>query len=144
MEMALEQDLILVIDYGSQFNQLVTRRIRDLGVYSELHNPSITIEEIKALNPKGIVLSGGPKSVYKDDAYTVDPEIFNLGIPVLGICYGMQLMMHNLGGEVVPSKTREFGQTVVSLDNEKAIFKIYKKIKSRMQNFLCERFFMFE
>ena len=123
MEMALEQELILVIDYGSQFNQLVTRRIRDLGVYSELHNPSITVEEIKALNPKGIVLSGGPKSVYKDDAYKVDPAIFDLGIPVLGICYGMQLMMHNLGGEVVASKTREFGQTVVSLDTEKPIFK---------------------
>ncbi len=118
MDMAFEQELILVIDYGSQYNQLITRRIRDLGVYSELHNPSITIEEIKELNPKGIILSGGPKSVYKEDAYKVDPKIFDLDIPVLGICYGMQLMMHNLGGEVIASKQREFGQTRISLDLE--------------------------
>lgn len=123
MHMAKEQELILVIDYGSQYNQLITRRIRDLGVYSELHNPSITIEEIKDLNPKGIILSGGPKSVYKEDAYTVDPKVFDLGIPVLGICYGMQLMMHNLGGEVVASREREFGQTTIRIDNTEHIFR---------------------
>src|SRR5690625_1944582 len=122
MEMAKEQELIMVIDFGSQFNQLITRRIRDLGVYSELHNPSVSIEEIKELNPKGIILSGGPKSVYKEDAYRVDPEIFNLGIPVLGICYGMQLMVHTLGGEGVPSPGREYGTTDLVLDPSVDIF----------------------
>src|SRR5699024_12168049 len=106
MEMAKEQELIMVIDFGSQFNQLITRRIRDLGVYSDLHNPSVSIEEIKELNPKGSILSGGPKSDYKEDAYRVGAEIFNLGIPVLGIWYGMQLMVHTLGGEVVRSPGR--------------------------------------
>ena len=123
MEMAKEQELIMVIDFGSQFNQLITRRIRDLGVYSELHNPSVSLEEIKELNPKGIILSGGPKSVYKEDAYRVDPEIFNLGIPVLGICYGMQLMVDTLGGEVVSSPGREYGTTDLVLDPSVDIFK---------------------
>lgn len=123
MEMAKEQELILVIDYGSQYNQLITRRIRDLGVYSELHNPSITIEEIKELNPKGIILSGGPKSVYADDAYTADPAIFELGVPVLGICYGMQLLTQMLGGEVVPSNEKEFGSTEINIDTNSVLFK---------------------
>lgn len=123
MEIAKEQELILIIDYGSQYNQLITRTIRDLGVYSELHNPSITIDEIKELNPKGIVLSGGPKAVYADDAYTVDKEIFNLNIPVLGICYGMQLITHTLGGEVVDSDQREFGATSINIDTDTDIFK---------------------
>ncbi|WP_411843057.1 glutamine-hydrolyzing GMP synthase [Salinicoccus sp. HZC-1] len=123
MEMAKEQELILVIDYGSQYNQLITRRIRDLGVYSELHNPSITIEEIKELNPKGIILSGGPKSVYAEDAYTADPAIFDLGIPVLGICYGMQLLTQMLGGEVVPSNEKEFGATEININMNSRLFK---------------------
>src|SRR5699024_9750583 len=123
MEMAKEQELILVIDYGSQYNQLITRRIRDLGVYSDLHNPSITIEEIKELNPKGIILSGGPKSVYAEDAYTADPAIFELDIPVLGICYGMQLLTQMLGGEVVPSDEKEFGSTEININTDSALFK---------------------
>ncbi|GAA3721811.1 glutamine-hydrolyzing GMP synthase [Salinicoccus jeotgali] len=118
MEMAKEQELILVIDYGSQYNQLITRRIRDLGVYSELHNPSITLEEIKELNPQGIILSGGPRSVYADNAWTVDPGVFDLDIPVLGICYGMQLITHLNGGEVIASNEREFGATNITLDSE--------------------------
>lgn len=123
MEMAKEQELILVIDYGSQYNQLITRRIRDLGVYSELHNPSITIEEIKELDPKGIILSGGPRSVYADDAFTVDPAVFDLGVPVLGICYGMQLMMQLNGGEVVTSNEKESGATDIKVNTEADIFK---------------------
>ncbi len=123
MEMAKEQELILVIDYGSQYNQLITRRIRDLGVYSELHNPSITMEEIRELNPQGIILSGGPRSVYAEDAFTVDPEVFELGIPVLGICYGMQLITQLNGGEVVPSNEKEFGPTEISLDINAPLFK---------------------
>lgn len=123
MEFREEQEFILVIDYGSQYNQLLTRRIRDLGVYSELHNPSITIDEIKAFNPKAIVLSGGPRSVYKDDAYTVDPEIFNLGIPVLGVCYGMNLIVHNTGGEVGPREEAFSGVDTLKLDSSVELFK---------------------
>ncbi|CAD2072317.1 glutamine-hydrolyzing GMP synthase [Phocicoccus pinnipedialis] len=123
MEFREEQEFILVIDYGSQYNQLLTRRIRDLGVYSELHNPSITIDEIKAFNPKAIVLSGGPRSVYKDDAYTVDPEIFNLGIPVLGVCYGMNLIVHNTGGEVGRLEEAFSGVDTINLDSSVELFK---------------------
>lgn len=130
MEMAKEQELILVIDYGSQYNQLITRRIRELGVYSELHNPSITIEEIKELEPKGIILSGGPRSVYAEDAFTVDPAVFDLGVPVLGICYGMQLMMHLNGGEVVNSDQKESGVTEMNLNNEIDIFAGWDKVES--------------
>ncbi len=123
MEFREEQEFILVIDYGSQYNQLLTRRIRDLGVYSELHNPSITIDEIKAFNPKAIVLSGGPRSVYKDDAYTVNPEVFNLGIPVLGVCYGMNLIVHNTGGEVGPRAEAFSGVDTLKLDSSVELFK---------------------
>lgn len=130
MEMAKEQELILVIDYGSQYNQLITRRIRELGVYSELHNPSITIEEIKELEPKGIILSGGPRSVYAEDAFTVDPAVFDLGVPVLGICYGMQLMMQLNGGEVVNSDQKESGVTEMNLNNEVDIFKGWDTIET--------------
>ena len=84
-------DKIIVLDYGSQYNQLITRRIREFGVYSELLPNTITAAEVKKINPKGIILSGGPMSVYDEGAFDVDQEILNLGIPVLGICYGMQL-----------------------------------------------------
>ncbi len=97
MEMAKEQELILVLDFGSQYNQLITRRIREIGVYSELHDHEISIEEI-ANKCKGIILSGGPNSVYEEGSFTIDPEIYNLGIPVLGICYGMQFITKLLGG----------------------------------------------
>ena len=92
-------DSILVLDFGSQYNQLITRRIRDFGVYSELLPNTITAEEIKARHPKGIIFSGGPNSVYDDGAFRVDPEIFKLGLPILGICYGMQLMTWIRQGE---------------------------------------------
>ena len=82
MEMAQEQELILVLDFGSQYNQLITRRIREMGVYSELHDHEISIEEIKRMKPKGIILSGGPNSVYEEGSFTIDPEIYNLDIPV--------------------------------------------------------------
>ena len=83
-------DKILVLDFGSQYNQLITRRIRDFGIYSELMSHKVSAEEIKKLKPKGIIFSGGPNSVYAKDAFKVDPEIYQLGIPILGICYGMQ------------------------------------------------------
>ena len=105
----MKHEFILVLDFGSQYNQLITRRVRELGVYSELHDNEISIDEIKKMNPKGIILSGGPNSVYEENSLTIDDEIFNLGIPVLGICYGMQLMQHKLGGRVESATSREYG-----------------------------------
>lgn len=107
-------DKVLVLDYGSQYNQLITRRIREMGVFSELKSRHMTAEEVKAYNPKAIVLSGGPKSVYETDAFAIDNGIFELGIPVLGVCYGMQLMAQNLGGQVEANPGNgEFGQTAL-------------------------------
>ncbi|MGY3777863.1 glutamine-hydrolyzing GMP synthase [Isobaculum melis] len=106
---------IIVLDFGSQYNQLITRRIREFGVYSELLSHKLTAKEIKEMNPKGIIFSGGPNSVYDDNAFKIDPEIYELGIPILGICYGMQLMMHNLGGKVEPAGNREYGKSELSL-----------------------------
>lgn len=125
--MANEQqhDTILVLDFGSQYNQLISRRIRELGVYSELKPHTLTAEQIKEINPKGIVFSGGPNSVYADGAFTIDPEIFELGLPILGVCYGMQLMAHILpGGKVIAAdNTAEYGETTVSItDPETVLF----------------------
>ena len=120
--MAKEQELILVLDFGSQFNQLITRRIREMGVYSELHDHEITVEEIKQLNPQGIILSGGPNSVYANDMFDIDERIFDLNIPILGICYGMQLMMHKLGGKVERANEREYGRATISI-NDQTLFK---------------------
>ncbi|ARQ08091.1 glutamine-hydrolyzing GMP synthase [Macrococcoides canis] len=124
MEMAFEQELILVLDFGSQYNQLITRRIREMGVYSELHDHEISIEEIKKMNPKGIILSGGPNSVYEEGSFTVDPEIFNLGVPVMGICYGMQLMTKLLGGSVERANEREYGKAVITAETHSLFTKL--------------------
>jgi len=114
-------DKIIVLDFGSQYNQLITRRIRDLGVYSELKAHTMSAAEIKAWGPKGIIFSGGPNSVYDEDALKVDPEIFNLGIPVLGICYGMQLMAYNLpGGKVESANNREYGRADIQVLSDDA------------------------
>ncbi|MGM0174821.1 glutamine-hydrolyzing GMP synthase [Enterococcus devriesei] len=112
---------IIVLDYGSQYNQLITRRIREFGVFSELMSHRITAEEVKAINPKGIILSGGPNSVYDEGAFSIDPEIFELGIPILGICYGMQLITYNLGGKVEPAKNREYGQATLEIVSDDAV-----------------------
>ena len=112
---------IIVLDYGSQYNQLITRRIREFGVFSELLSHRITAEEVKAMNPKGIILSGGPNSVYDEGAFSIDPKIFELGIPILGICYGMQLITYNLGGKVEPAKNREYGQATLEIVSDNAV-----------------------
>ena len=112
---------IIVLDYGSQYNQLITRRIREFGVVAELMSHRITAEEVKAMNPKGIILSGGPNSVYDEGAFSIDPKIFELGIPVLGICYGMQLITYNLGGKVEPAKNREYGQATLEVTSDDAV-----------------------
>nr|WP_279326116.1 glutamine-hydrolyzing GMP synthase [Bacillus sp. FJAT-47783] len=114
--------MILVLDFGSQYNQLITRRIREFGVYSELHPHTLTLEEIKAMNPKGIILSGGPNSVYDENSFRCDEGIFDLGIPVLGICYGMQLTTHTLGGKVESAKHREYGKATINVKEASPLF----------------------
>lgn len=113
-------DKIIVLDFGSQYNQLITRRIREFGVYSELLSNKLTAAEIKQMAPKGIILSGGPNSVYDEGAFNVDPEIFNLGIPVLGICYGMQIMAHELGGKVENANNKEYGKALIQVTDDQA------------------------
>ncbi|MDP9172464.1 MAG: glutamine-hydrolyzing GMP synthase [Planctomycetota bacterium] len=103
-------EVIPILDFGAQYAQLIARRVREKGVYSELFRPDISADELRKLNPKGIILSGGPSSVYEKGAPRCDPEIFNLGVPILGICYGMQLGAQILGGQVKPAKAREFGR----------------------------------
>lgn len=109
-------EMIVVLDFGGQYNQLIARRIRDLGVYSELLPYNTPIEKIKALSPKGIVFSGGPSSVYAEDAPHLDPAIYDLGLPIFGICYGMQLMAHQLGGKVERAAKREYGKADVDFE----------------------------
>ncbi len=116
---------IIVLDYGSQYNQLIARRIREFGVFSELRSHKITADEVRAINPIGIVLSGGPNSVYADNAFGIDEEIFELGIPILGICYGMQLLTDKLGGKVVPAGqtgNSEYGQSTLRLKANSKLF----------------------
>ena len=117
-------DKILVLYFGSQYNQLITRRIRDFGIYSELLSHKLSAEEIKEMHPKGIIFSGGPNSVYAKDAFKVDPEIYKLGIPILGICYGMQLMSYDLGGKVEPADDSEYGRADIEvIDDDAVMFK---------------------
>lgn len=122
-------DKIIVLDFGSQYNQLITRRIREFGIYSELLSHKITAEEIKKINPKGIIFSGGPNSVYDKDAFRIDPEIYKLGIPILGICYGMQLMTYNLGGRVEPADNREYGHADIDVTDDQAV--MFKELPAK-------------
>ncbi len=118
----LNTDKILVLDFGSQYTQLIARRIREYKVYSEIYPFNADLERIKSFNPKGIILSGGPSSVYEEGAPLPDLEIFKLGIPMLGICYGMQLMAYLLGGEVSKAIKREYGRAEIVIDDDKDIF----------------------
>ncbi|WP_297209432.1 MULTISPECIES: glutamine-hydrolyzing GMP synthase [Thermodesulfovibrio] len=113
---------ILVIDFGSQYTQLIARRVRELKVYSEIIPCTAPFSEIKKRAPKGIILSGGPASVYEKDAPKIDKEIFSLGIPILGICYGMQLITHLLGGVVSRAERREYGKAVIKIDDFEDLF----------------------
>lgn len=115
-------ELILVLDFGAQYSQLIARRVRELGVYSELHPYRISVEDIRRMKPIGIIYSGGPSSVYADDAPHSSPEIFSLGIPILGICYGLQMIAYQLGGEVDRSAKREFGPADVLIDDDSDLF----------------------
>lgn len=113
--MAKSFETVLILDFGSQYTQLIARRIRELGVYCEIHPFNAEIEKIRALDPNGIILSGGPNSVYEDGAPHCSPRIIELGIPVLGVCYGLQLISHFLGGKVDPSNRREYGAARIKL-----------------------------
>lgn len=115
-------ELILILDFGGQYNQLIARRVRECNVYSEVVPFDISIEKIKEKNPKGIIFTGGPASVYGENAPRCVEGIFELGIPVLGICYGMQLMTYTLGGNVARADKREYGTTDVSIDNSSLLF----------------------
>ena len=111
----LHDEVIPILDFGSQYSQLIARRVREKGVYSELVRPDISLEDLRKMNPKGVILSGGPSSVYEPNAPKCDPRIFDLGVPILGICYGMQLGVQILGGQVKPGKAREFGRAKLSV-----------------------------
>ncbi|HTX17058.1 MAG TPA: glutamine-hydrolyzing GMP synthase [Bacteroidota bacterium] len=120
--MSSENDFILILDFGSQYTQLIARRIRELHVYCEIHPFNLPIDSIRAMRPKGVILSGGPMSVYAVNAPISDPGIFELGVPVLGICYGLQLMAFQLGGEVDRAAKREFGRARLVVDTDNGIF----------------------
>ena len=119
---SVKEEKIIVIDFGGQYNQLVARRVRECNVYCEIYSYRTDIEQIKAMNPKGIILTGGPNSCYEPDSPTYTKELFELGIPVLGLCYGAQLMMHVLGGKVEKAPVREYGKTEVFVDTTSPLF----------------------
>ncbi|ACK64779.1 GMP synthase, large subunit [Rippkaea orientalis PCC 8801] len=114
---ALNRQMLVILDFGSQYSELIARRIRETQVYSEVLSYRTTIEQIRQLNPRGIILSGGPNSVYDNRAPQCDPEIFHLGVPILGVCYGMQLMVQQLGGQVERAKRGEYGKASLFIDD---------------------------
>ena len=118
----MSRELVLVLDFGGQYNQLIARRVRECNVYCEVHPYNLSIEKIREMNPKGIIFTGGPNSVYGENSPLCDKAIFELGIPVLGICYGSQLMSHVLGGKVATAPVSEYGKTEVAVDVESKLF----------------------
>ncbi|HEX5359626.1 MAG TPA: gamma-glutamyl-gamma-aminobutyrate hydrolase family protein, partial [Fluviicoccus sp.] len=122
MQLDIHSHRILILDFGSQYTQLIARRVRELGVFCELRAYDATEEEIRAFNPKGIILSGGPESVTEAGSPRAPDVVFKLGLPVLGICYGMQTMAEQLGGKVGTSDLREFGYAEVKIEQEDAFF----------------------
>ena len=118
----MDQEKVIVIDFGGQYNQLVARRVRECNVYCEIYSYKTDLAQIKVMNPKGIILTGGPNSCYEDGAPTCTKELFELGVPVLGLCYGAQLMQHVLGGKVEKAPVREYGKTETFVDKSSALF----------------------
>ena len=123
----MNKEMIIVLDFGGQYNQLIARRVRECNVYAEVHPYTLSLDKIKEMNPKGIIFTGGPNSVYGEDSPRYQKEIFELGIPILGICYGSQLMAYMLGGTVETAPVSEYGRTEVEVDNSSAIFKGVKE-----------------
>ena len=119
----MDQEKVIVIDFGGQYNQLVARRVRECNVYCEIYSYKIDIEKIKEMNPKGIILTGGPNSCYEADSPSYQKELFELGVPVLGLCYGAQLMMHVLGGKVITPEVGEYGKTEIEFKENGVLFK---------------------
>src|SRR5215472_18438318 len=117
----VKHQTIVVLDFGSQFTQLIARRLRELSVYSEILPYNTPIDEIRVRNPAGIILSGGPKSVSDAGAPRCEPAVYDAGVPVLGICYGMQLMTDALGGEVAPAPQREYGHALIHIEEDAPI-----------------------
>ena len=135
------KEQILIIDFGSQFTQLITRRVREANVYSEIHSHKITFEEVKQFNPTGIILSGGPMSVYDSDAPDIDDRILKINIPILGICYGLQLISKKLGGKVEPAKDREYGKALLEIIETSPLFldvKVHSKVWMSHGDYLTE------
>lgn len=118
----MDREMVIVLDFGGQYNQLIARRVRECNVYCEVHPYNMSLAEIKALNPKGIIFTGGPNSVYAEDSAICDAEIYDMGIPILGICYGSQLIAHMLGGEVKTAPVSEYGKTEVEVDQTSGLF----------------------
>jgi GMP synthase (glutamine-hydrolysing) len=116
------QEKVLILDFGSQYTQLIARRVRELKVYCEIHPYIMTLKAIREFAPQGVILSGGPRSVYDRDAPSVDVELFHLGVPILGICYGIQLLNHLLGGEVAPAVSREYGAKTFKISDNSDLF----------------------
>ncbi len=119
----MEKEMIIVLDFGGQYNQLIARRVRECSVYCEVHPYDMSLDKIKEMNPKGIILTGGPNSVYGEESPRCSRELFELGIPVLGICYGSQLMSYILGGKVTTAPVSEYGKTEVSMDTSSVLLK---------------------
>jgi GMP synthase (glutamine-hydrolysing) len=119
----MNREIVLVVDFGGQYNQLIARRVRECGVYCEIIPYTYSLEKIREKNPSALIFTGGPNSVYGEDSPSIDREIFNIGVPVLGICYGDQLMAHKLEGKVATAPVREYGKTNVNLDNQSRLFK---------------------
>ena len=118
----MERELVIVLDFGGQYNQLIARRVRECNVYCEVHPYTLGLDRIREMNPKGIIFTGGPNSVYGEDSPRCSKEIFELGIPILGICYGSQLMSYMLGGSVKTAPVSEYGKTEVDVDASSALF----------------------
>lgn len=118
----MEKEMIIVLDFGGQYNQLIARRVRECNVYCEVHPYNMAIEDIRKMAPRGIIFTGGPNSVYKEDSPRCSKEIFDLGIPVLGICYGAQLMAYLLGGQVSTAPVSEYGKTEVEVDPSSRLY----------------------
>jgi GMP synthase (glutamine-hydrolysing) len=126
----MQKDIVLILDFGGQYNQLIARRVRECQVYCEVVPYHIDPEKVKAIKPKGIILSGGPASVYAEGAPRCHETIFEMGIPVLGICYGGQLMARHYGGSVNRAAKREYGKVALNLQGESACFRGWEKILS--------------
>ena len=112
----MEREMIVVLDFGGQYNQLIARRVRECNVYCEVYPYNMDLDKLKSMNPKGIIFTGGPNSVYGEGSPLCDPAVFELGVPILGICYGSQLIAHMLGGKVATAPVSEYGKTEVDVD----------------------------